>query len=662
MILQTAAIAGIMSAVTANPMGYDEATAAPTPTHDAPEDTQNHFDQYWKNLELCDFNYGLSTCLLGSHDDKQDFLHEDLTLKCTVDAVNDFCGEQLTTPEIDLGSVHVDEKNCHTSAYASSLLVYQKLITHWNAIVGLTPSVKRMTVTKTHLALQITRSNADCAMDAFFHFLHQASKSNFISEKDMQCLDEHLTDSQCDFAEDVVEDWNLPSLVRRYGLFGYTKMVEQMEESYQVMTDDAAETTTTAIAAPSWLQELQRMITDDVQGLHVVDTEYDAHTQEASINVCPQNFHSMNSAFAATGIEGTEASLVAFHFPSAENVTFEGQEVAVDPIYDRAQALDTCHDWFDFSREHFELVETGDLAADHLKSRCFAIKGYDIFFIESNRTEPLSYEHLPELFAGVDDKCYKASWKELQSCSSHLTEWRMHLSCCTSYAEYYAKQLPTPHVVHHGYDLLKASTPYYQSYPEPEYNHHEYAPASPYHPVDPADLLFEKTVVSKSGAGSLASIDARTFAERKPESVIRAIDAGVATLVKDCAKLEALFSAGYFGHHFEQFCAKVDFHAEQIDIDDTQTLLSANDYAPEEYSYYVEDDIAAVEIGETLNIDLDFAAIVPLVSGKCFPRACVLSQLASCMEQPDAVYTYEPPMPEYAGQSGNTFYADPNVA
>lgn len=646
--------------------------------------TEDHFDQYWKNLELCDFNYDLSTCLLKS-ENELDFLGEEITLKCTVQCVKDFCGGLTLTDksEIDNGSVHVNEKNCQTTSFANSFLVYQKIITDLNSIIGLTPSLERTTVAKTHLALQITRTNADCVINSFFHFLNQCSAESFISEKDMQCVEEYLTDTKCEFAEEAVDNWNIPALVQRYGIHGYNKVIEQMEESYQV-TDETR-----------WLKELKRIVSSGAaQKIHFVDTEYDARTQEAAIQVCPQKFNPINTGGEFIGIDAND---VAFHFPSDKIVQvtkkFEGvmESDVEDPDYVEEKCLDTCREWFTYSKKDYEMIQAGgqgENGVKHLRSRCFAVKGYDIFFIESGRIEPLNFKKQENNFV-QGNLCYKASWKEPQSCSSHLTEWRMHLACCTSYADYHAEQVPAPESmtadIQHGYTLLAAEKIYAE-------------PVVDIRKVNPADLLFEKTVVSKSGAGSLASLNTRQFSD--PEFVINALDGGVASLAKKCETLEDLYSKEYFGHEFKQFCAKVRFHAEavagandnlsdgisgQTDVNGavSRKLQSPVSYDPPPVSYdtplydnespaeiefklgdsyYVGDDAAAVKIGETLHIDLDFSAVVPLVSGKCFPQACVLSQLASCMDEPDAVYTYDPPLPEYKGQSGNTYYADAYVA
>lgn len=50
--------------------------------------------------------------------------------------------------------------------------------------------------------------------------------------------------------------------------------------------------------------------------------------------------------------------------------------------------------------------------------------------------------------------------------------------------------------------------------------------------------------------------------------------------------------------------------------------------------YYLGGDKYARETCESLNIDLDFNAVIPLMTGTCQPQSCILSQYAACIENP----------------------------
>jgi hypothetical protein len=672
--------------------------------------SKDHFEQYWKNLELCDAEFDLSTCLLDSHDE-HDFFREERIAECTLDFVNDFCGALVSNKSrIDNGHVLVDDVNCQTTVFANSFLIYQQLITNLNSIIGVTPSLERWTVANIALAIQVTRNNADCVINSFFNFLNQCASSNYISDKDMQCLEDYLFDEKCEFATDDVDNWNIPNIVRRYGMYGYEEMIENLKQSYG--------TTELSQVIPELQRILQDSHSEKAQGLHYMETEYDNNLQLASVNTCPNKYKSMNFEFESTGFEGIAVDEVAFHFPIEQEITFKktGSEdimAELDPLYNEEKSLDNCASWFEFTKDHYNQVVNG-VGEDtvHLSSRCFAIKGYEIMFLESGRSVPLIYDKISN-----NDQCFNVKWKEAQSCSSHLSEWRMTVSCCTSYADYYEANTPSPATDYYNPSPNTAPFSYrpntllsegnnVPAYPPGSMlnhnNHYQSHPHPPQYPidngnyyhspiavrkVDPRDLIFDKTVASLNSAGKLIPLDLKVHYE--PTNVIDEMDRALDGLFANCAF--TFPNSGKFEQLYNDHCAKVEYHAEQKENDEDLKnnavfLLSASDddtlrgftpattdlddtvkekdfeFVLDNYDYYIGDDESTTDVCNKLNIDLNFNAIIPLVSGRCYPQTCILSQISSCMEQPDAQYTYEPPsIPDYKGHIGNTYYAAPHV-
>ena len=627
------------------------------------DESKENFDQFWNNLVLCDAEYDLYSCLLDCND-RHTFFNEKRIADCTVKFVSGLCGTlKATKSKCDNGYIKLDEDNCPTAGFADSLLVFNKMVTDLNSALGVTPSYDPWVYTTIQMAITATRSNADCVITSFFNFLNQCATSNYISSHDIQCVEKHLSDSNCGFAAEDPEGWNLPYLIERYGLAGAEKVISKLKHGYGYKKDEEV--------IPALQKVLESIADEDAHGIHSVTTAYDYHTTRSSVNVCPQNWISMNENFATDGSEAIPLEAVAFHFPANGTAEFESAEVPLDPITDHT-IYNTCEKYFEATKEIYNAsadVNPGDI--------CVSINGYDLHFIESDQTVPLYYEEID--FTSGSEQCYKASWDEAKSCSSHLTEWQMSVACCKSYASVVADNAPKKHDKYdqyseYGYELLDEEEPQYydrqyqqqqsyqqqQQYHEPQPYHQQqqqYHEPQPYYhkpavaKISRKALVFEHVVKSNSNEGSLARIDdADAVAGTIPQRVVAGFDRLNAELKDKCESIDftKIYKYGAL-YYLQKFCEGVAHTADAIEAHDNPSdLLSAGrydaphvevEYKVKKHPYYVGESYASKMTCSTLEIHLDFNSIVPLVSDQCFPQACVLSQLASCMEIPEKEYS-----------------------
>jgi len=670
------------TAVVATPVPKEyEHTVTPA----AYQPTKETYEQFWDNLKLCDAELGLSECLIESNSE-YDFLYEKRIAQCTIKFVEGFCGqleydqvEYKYTKDgkvrshriIDNGHVYVEEKNCQTTLFADSFLVYQDIIEEINTIIALSPSIEKWTIAKINMALKIIQKNADCTIKSFFNYLNQCAAAHFISDENVQCVKDYLDDdNQCAFAREDEDTWTIPKLVKKYGLFGAEKALNKIKDSYHVskVSEVMGELRKTLIQASKYKQ-----------GLKSIQSTYDTHKQIASLNVCPARFLSLN----ALRIPGLPVHRVNFHFPLSE---------ALDPFYEKSECDKKCEDYFIFTKKKYEAALKKASTANRRKwgSRCFYITGYDIKFLESGRSEPISWNAIKDgTLRG--NQCYKASWHEPESCSSHLTEWVMNVACCKSYHDIIEAHAPTPapptkaHQPNYHFLLSNEKNVKYTEYEGPEIITKT---------IDVKDLFFTKAIVSTSRKGKLLSPDYVDNEEQ--EFVEEAMKEIINEAKEECDDADIglfeLNKQGYdFGSKFIDFCKKVNYHKTQMDkhtllakvdqsqpVPQTYPVLSPhpyhykteNKYKPTPSpsvdvvindSHYLGETYTTTYIRDELNIKLNFNRIVPIVSDKCYPQACILSQLASCIDQPETNYeNYKVNLPTYTGPSGPAYLYSTN--
>jgi len=435
----------------------------------------------------------------------------------------------------------------------------------------------------------------------------------------------------------MAEGWNLPHMIERYGLAGADQVVSKLKKGYGYKSDDEV--------IPA-LQKVLKTITDeDAHGIHSVSTSYDRFNNRSSVNVCPQNWISMNENYAKDGSESIPIDAVAFHFPdSGESVKFGGTtKVALDPLTDKT-IYSTCEKYFESTKEIYNSslkTNPGDI--------CVSINSYNLHFIESDRTLPLYYKSIN--FTSGGKKCYEAAWDEANPCTSHLTEWRMSVSCCKSYATIVAENARPQHS-DYGYELLDEQVPtqYSQQYQSKySYNPPQYQEKA-VTKISRKNLVFEHTVKSNSTTGSLARVDGMKVNGTIPKRVSDHYDELAAELKDECDKIDFKKVSAYGAlSSMKAYCEKDANTSSTAKANSTASvgkayLMSAGTYgkkAPVEveykikkHPYYVGESVASKMSCNALSINLDFNSIVPLVGDQCFPQACVLSQLASCMEVP----------------------------
>lgn len=665
---------------------YQPAYAPAKPAYQK-EDPKKHYDQFWDNLELCNAEYDLSSCLLDC-DNRVGFFEEQRIAKCTVSFVRGLCGKLAATKSkgCDNGQVKLDADNCPTAAFADAFLVFNKMVADLNTALYLTPSFDSWIFTTIKMAVTTTRNNADCVINSFFNFLNQCATSSYISSNDIQCVEKYLTNETCEFAKEDGDAWNLPLIIERYGLAGTEEVIEKLKHGYGTDRD--------ADIVPALRKVMDSIASQDAHGINFVTTEYNYHSRESSINVCPQLWVPMNELYEASGILGIPIGDVAFHFPQNETLTFENATVAADPITDKT-IYDVCEAYFEETKaiiQNGTVPDPGDI--------CVSISDYNLHYIESGLTVPLSFEAINQTIG--DDQCYRASWDEAKTCSSHLTEWQMTVSCCKSYGTIQKHNEPKQdHGYSYGYVLAEDEE--YQQYQQPQqydqqqqyqqpqqydqqYNNqyqqpqqynNQYQPNyAPYHPSGPAvvkiskkSLVFKEVIVSNTKKGVLTSGEDPVGASGT-DRVTAAFDAYNAKLEAKCDSIDFANIPEYgWGYHIHQFCESVSQRAEAIAAHDNTTTLMADgaydsvevEYKLYKHPYYLGDSYASKMICKTLDIDLDFEAIVPLVSGKCFPQACILSQLATCMEIPEKkAYGYDyVAQPYYAPAQAQAGYGAP---
>jgi hypothetical protein len=414
------------------------AYAAPVDTY--AEDSHKYHDQYWDNQQLCTAEFDLTTCLMSCESRKAFFEHERIK-ECTVKFVKGLCGSlaQTKTGGCDNGDIKLDAENCPKAAFADALLVFNKLTTDLNSALTVSTQVDKWSFITTKLALQAARNNADCVINSFLNYLNQCKTAQLVDAKDSKCVDDYLNHAHCQFAEEDIDGWNLPQLVERYGLDGAEILIKNVQEAYGYREDHDI--------AGAIHELLVSTAGEDTQGIQFASSQFEYHLKKSSLNVCPENFLSFNENFEATGLRGLPELDVAFHFPAAGTVPYQETEVVtnddgtvstqnvgepeqldLDPFTDKT-IYDECANYFHSTQLMFEAGMTG------MGNRCISIDGYGIHFVESGATKELNYELLDGQFtAGTPpQQCYKASWDEAKTCSTHLSEWHMTVSCCKSY-------------------------------------------------------------------------------------------------------------------------------------------------------------------------------------------------------------------------------------
>ena len=271
------------------------------------DDSKEHFDLFWDNLELCHAEYDLASCLLDCNSRNTFFLEQRIA-DCTVKFVRGLCGKlQAENKRCDNGYIKLDADNCPTAAFADAFLVFNKMVTDLNSALTITPSFDEWIFTTIKLAVKTTTNNADCVINAFFNFLKQCAASNFISSQDIQCVETYLNDTSCGFYDEEEDGWNLPLLIERYGLAGAEEAIEKLKHGYGTDRDEDV--------LPALGKVLESIAAQSENGIHFVSTSYDDHLQQASVDVCPTAFVPMNGLYDAEGIIGVPAEAVSFHFP-----------------------------------------------------------------------------------------------------------------------------------------------------------------------------------------------------------------------------------------------------------------------------------------------------------------------------------------------------------
>jgi hypothetical protein len=429
-------------------------------------------------------------------------------------------------------------------------------------------------------------------------------------------------------------------------------------------------------------------------------------------------------------------------------VTIGTEEVLADPFYEEFTCKSLCTAYFDKTKADFIASLTEDDNNNKVvipdayasPSRCFAIKGYDIFYIESGKSLPLSYTPIENILDSTqaDAQCYSAHWEDPRSCASHLSQWRMTAACCKSYYEYYlekhTRQYSGPHYEQYngqyGYPPNGQNDYQQQHYQNgasqwSDYNGYHQPPTSPkvYYPepahvkINPDELLYDVTVASSSSKGPLlrkgnaiASTDTLVNVEASIDELFEACltstgdikegnecdiltlrcedgTADVCQIINEkvvatcvaltgdtlaenprCLNIQTKCSAQTAVDAICQILgdscnANAGPFCTTLGSSGTTSMLLANSdttIVRTEYSLhptYIGDDPDSKAICKSLDIDLDFSTIIPLVSGKCNPQACALSQLTSCMDQPQADFTYAGPANHYYGPNGNYLVA-----
>lgn len=649
-----------------------EAPVKDTPSYE--EVSKTNFDQFWDNMALCDAEYDLDDCLLKAKT-AADLIDDQHVADCTTQFVTGLCGKLSTTVtgKCDNGYVSLTTDNCETAAFADAFLVINRMVSGANSILGKPmTSFDTWTFANIKMALEATENNADCVTQSFFNYLNQCASSQYISENDMQCVEDVLTQGECAFAEESGDNWTLPALIEKYGVEGAQKAIDEMKKTYGYTEDEDI--------VPAMRKVMEGIASDKAHGSRFVSTDYNKHKQEASLTACPWNYLTMNHEhYKADGGEfGLPEDLVTFHFPVTKDPVLnidEESDAPLDPITDYNTIYDTCEAYFHDTQEVFDREDE----TTHLGNRCYSISGYNLHNLESGEDKALSYKKVEGEFASDNYQCFKATWYEARSCSSHLTQWQMKVACCKSYAtvvaehepstgnylqaQYHSAQAPytqPPYTkpAHAPYTKAPytkapyAKAPYTQApylQQKPHYDYYTPAPTAPQVKIDKKSLMFEKYVNSNSAKGSIDPKDSIYPARPLPTVLSAALDQYLAGVNEICGSIVLNKLSNYKYYGLKKHCERVKEMSETASTYAPESLLmeqyayNVTEAPAPEYviakSYYMEDKASEIVCTE-LNIDLDFSEIIPIVTEKCYPQSCILAQLASCMEIPEKEYSH----------------------
>lgn len=333
------------------------------------------------------------------------------------------------------------------------------------------------------------------------------------------------------------------------------------------------------------------------------------------------------------------------------------------------------------------------LALGNARDKCFTYSGYSIKFLETGDVKPLKVQDLEGAEAGANEfGCKKVSWYEQHSCSSHLTQWQMQVGCCKSYGtvlkefqDAWAKKYAPRNYNRNGRYLEETATEQRSEprpRPEPEY------PSKPTDcppNYDPSTGFYEKTIISKADAWAGGKIDdfnggVITYEDQKvfttddipnvinepnadtPESRFQDFFFFWFSKCRSVSSDNGGFIDGWCNSIVGQFALDACQAAPTTGPEDfvawcaTQTTTSASSVltnpnnpawtyeanAPadrHEYGHhrscYIGNSDAYSRLCNTLKRSWDMNTVIPIVSTKCFPESCVMSQLAQCMEIPD---------------------------
>ncbi|KDO18465.1 hypothetical protein SPRG_15343 [Saprolegnia parasitica CBS 223.65] len=349
--------------------------------------------------------------------------------------------------------------------------------------------------------------------------------------------------------------------------------------------------------------------------------------------------------------------------------------------------LDTTH-WCNLGRR--ELGNQGD--------KCFTYSGYSIFFLESGETQDLTLEAITD----APETCRTASWQEPKSCSSHLTQWQMHVGCCKSYATvlqelqdtWAAKYESRYETDYHyrGYKPTKnaPTDKHYRTLLEEdnlmEEGGYSKAPAKPTvvsPKYDCKNAAYETTILSRAvevtqdnyfGQLTVRTGEVETTTTNDIENVNKALNEELEEWFHRCTKLH-----DDYGHEVSKWCLSVhEFWYPKCTATPTDTSVTcpsaiqawyaahpdamalpqpATTYASahdattpvyenydtvysnhRQHTCYMAASPAYVDVCDSLHVSWDIATVVPIVSTKCFPQSCVLAQLSQCMDIPEPTY------------------------
>lgn len=643
-------------------------TAAPSKAPVFKDPKKQKFDQFWDNLALCDAEYDLKTCLLSSTK-RSIFFKEKRIINCMTDFGRGLCKKIETTSngKCDNGQVTIDKDNCRTAAFANALLVFNQVVSDLNEALRANPNFDQWSFATMKMALAATRSDSDCVTTSFFNYINQCAASKYISNENVQCVDNYLNNYKCSYAKEVGDRWSLPEFLNDIGLIEPSEFVEKMKKSYDTKSDadiySAVKTLLGNVAEEKNSRQVRAM-----------RYKHDHKLKTASIYTCPNKFKHFNNLYENQIIEGIPESQVAFHFPIDKEIkgTVSGEEVTVpvDPITNSSEIYDTCETYFDVTRAEWdEYYKTGDKKdKEPLKqtNMCFSVSGYELEHVETGKIKPLSWEKVSNY-----DYCFSASWNQVPSCSSHLTRWRMKTACCKSYANvqaefqsewkkinpskkqpFYQYAQPTQAPAKYGRALLTPTSPVkYVTYNA--YTPVEHKPIAA--KIDKKRLMYHHYAISSKDKGSLG-FGSRTYRfsniyniEKDAAAWLYKLKTGICKETKDNTnKIKGQYLSklpvSKYANSIKQLCKYANEH--KLIQPNVRALMQESVYtapvntkpAPvvdiEVYDPYVGSHYASKAVCESLEIKLDFNEIIPLISFSCHSQSCVLAQLASCMEIP----------------------------